>query len=74
MTAFGFGEVVGGFLHGIVIDRIGSKRSVFVNMLFLIVVLITTQSTLHINEYNWVTILACFFWGYEDGMNNIYHM
>ena len=42
MTAFGFGEVAGGFLHGIICDKIGSKRAVFVNILILLVVLLST--------------------------------
>ena len=72
MTAFGFGEVIGGFIHGLIIDKIGAKKTVFVNLLILSIFFITTEATLYLNKYNWVTIIACFFWGYEDGMTNIF--
>jgi len=72
MTAFGFGEVFGGFFHVLIIDKIGAKRTVFVNIFILLLVLAATEATLYINDYNWVTFLACFMWGYEDGMTNIF--
>lgn len=31
MVAFGFGEVIGGFIHGLIIDKLGSKNTVFVS-------------------------------------------
>ena len=64
MTAFGFGEVIGGFIHGLILDKIGAKRTVFVNLIILSCVLISTELTLYINKYNWLTFVACFFWGY----------
>ena len=42
MVAFGFGEVIGGFAHGMLIDKIGSKRAVVVNLGILICVIAAT--------------------------------
>ncbi len=72
MVALGFGEVMGGFFHGILIDYIGSKRTVFVNIFILITVFISTEFTLYTLEYNWLTFVACFLWGYQDAMTNIF--
>jgi predicted MFS family arabinose efflux permease len=42
MVAFGVGEVFGGFLHGLLIDKIGSKKAVLVNVCILILVIAAT--------------------------------
>lgn len=67
MVAFGFGEVFGGFLHGLLIDRIGSRRAVSVNLVILAIVIASTVTSLKSLEYNFWTFLMCFTWGYEDG-------
>jgi MFS family permease len=35
MVAFGFGEVLGGFIHGLIIDKIGSRKTIFVNLIIM---------------------------------------
>ena len=72
MTAFGAGEVLGGFIHGLVIDKIGSKRAVIINVTFIILALSSTQISLYTLKYNWLTFVTTFLWGYQDGMNNIF--
>jgi len=46
MTAFGVGEIFGGFLHGLIIDKIGAKKTVFVNLLIFLALLISTELSL----------------------------
>lgn len=46
MVAFGFGEVIGGFITGLVIDRLGSKKTVFYNI--LVMTLMTTSALISI--------------------------
>ena len=36
LVAFGFGEVAGGFLHGLLIDKIGSRKTIWVNLIIII--------------------------------------
>ena len=72
MVAFGVGEVFGGFLHGLLIDRIGSKKAVLVNICILIIVIAATELSLNSLEYNYLTFIMCFCWGYEDGSQNIF--
>jgi predicted MFS family arabinose efflux permease len=72
MVAFGFGEVIGGFTHGILIDKIGSKKAVIVNLFILVAAIASTIVSLQSLEYNNYTFLMCFMWGYEDGSLNIF--
>lgn len=46
MTAFGVGEVLGGFLHGLLIDKIGSKKTVFFNLLIITGLYVSTMFSL----------------------------
>ena len=48
MVAFGVGEVVGGFLHGLLIDKIGSKKTVFANLLIMVVMTLVTMLSLNV--------------------------
>lgn len=72
MVGFGVGEVVGGFLHGLLIDQIGSKKTVFVNLLIMAVMTLVTMLSLYQLRYNVLTIAMCFMWGYQDGTNNTF--
>ena len=71
-TAFGAGEVLGGFIHGLIIDKIGSKKAVILNVFFIIIAMSCTQISLYTLTYNYLTFITTFLWGYQDGMNNIF--
>ena len=47
MVAFGFGEVTGGITWGYLIDKIGSKKTVFANLLVMIVMTTVTLFSIH---------------------------
>ena len=72
MVAFGFGEVIGGFIHGLIIDQVGSRASIKVNLLVMVVTFSATLWSLNDMHYNNYTFLMCFMWGYEDGTVNIF--
>ena len=72
MTAFGVGEVLGGFLHGLLIDKIGSKKTVFFNLIIIAALFVSTMMSLWQLEYNYLTFITTFLWGYQDGMTNIF--
>ena len=42
MVAFGFGEVIGGFIIGIIIDKIGSKKTSVVNVIIILILINVT--------------------------------
>lgn len=33
----------------------------------MVIVFSVTMASVYVNEYNWLTFLMCFAWGYEDG-------
>jgi predicted MFS family arabinose efflux permease len=70
MIAFGFGEVIGATSFGLIIDKIGSKKAVFV--ICSLIGLTTTITYLSILslQYNFLTFLMCFAWGIQDGALN----
>ena len=72
MVAFGFGEVFGGIFMGIVVDKFGSKYASIKNAILAIVMLLITTICIHINNYNTMTFVMCFTWGYLDGALNIH--
>ena len=64
MAVFGAGEVIGGLCHGMVIDRIGSKKTVLINLIVFILMALVTIISIHSMEYNYLTIIMCLMWGY----------
>ena len=72
MVAFGVGEVVGGLIHGLVIDRVGSKNTVFINIVIVIIMSITASLNVLILDFGFASVLMCFTWGYNDGSLNTF--
>ena len=64
MVVFGVGEVVGAFVEGYIVDSIGSKKTCFFNTIILIITTILFLGFLIINQYNALTYLTTFFWGF----------
>jgi predicted MFS family arabinose efflux permease len=64
MISFGFGEVIGGIIHGKVIDRWGSKNASIINVFICISMILMTLISLILNQYNWISFFMCFLWGY----------
>ena len=72
MVILGFGEVIGGYLMGIVIDRYDAKIGSIKNVIIAIVMSATTIASCKMLEYNYMSFIMCFVWGYLDGAINIH--
>ncbi len=72
MVAFGFGEVIGGFIIGIIIDKIGSKKTSVVNVIIILILINVTAYSVKSQKYDWITFLMCFLWGFQDSSLNIH--
>ena len=67
MIAFGLGDMVGAFLEGQLVDRLGTQKSL---VGLLVIILTCAATTLVFNEIHEFTALAfvmSFFWGCNDG-------
>jgi predicted MFS family arabinose efflux permease len=72
MVAFGIGEVVGSIIIGIIIDKIGSKKTSLVNILIILIMINVTAASVYSEKYDWMTFLMCFLWGLQDSSLNIH--
>ena len=57
---------------GLVIDKIGSKKTAIVNVALLAITSVLSLVIIYQKNYNWVTFACCFFWGLSDGALNIH--
>lgn len=64
MVLFGLGEILGCFFIGYFIDAYGSKFAVFVNMLIIFVMSVSTLVFVWQFNYNFFAFLMCFMWGF----------
>jgi len=67
---FGVGQSVSAILMGEFIDKFGSKKATFVNILVISVVLAITLVTIRRKVFDWTSFLMCFLWGLQDGTVN----
>ena len=72
MAFLGIGEMIGGILPGLIIDKIGSKRTSIVQVVLVILMISITIFNLNLLEYTYWTYLMCFLWGFVDALNNIH--
>ena len=47
MSVFGLGEIMGGICHGLLIDKVGSRNSIYAHLIVFIIMLITTEVSLY---------------------------
>ena len=67
MIGFGFGEIAGATFLGYLIDKYGSRTATFVNACNIAVTIVVTLLSIHKHEFNYLTYVMCFMWGYQDG-------
>ena len=67
MVFFGIGQVISGYLMGRIIDRIGSRKSCFVNLILLSAVMTTQFIAIERERFDWLSHVNCFLWGLVDG-------
>lgn len=63
MVVFGFGEMIGCFLAGILIDKKGSKFAAVLDLATIFVTILVTILFLAQNEFNSLAYLMTFMWG-----------
>eukprot|EP00356_Strombidium_inclinatum_P000198 CAMPEP_0170512350 /NCGR_PEP_ID=MMETSP0208-20121228/66800_1 /TAXON_ID=197538 /ORGANISM="Strombidium inclinatum, Strain S3" /LENGTH=266 /DNA_ID=CAMNT_0010795969 /DNA_START=1259 /DNA_END=2056 /DNA_ORIENTATION=+ len=68
MMFFGLGHVVAGLTMGKIIDATSSRKAIAVNVLALAVTIGLTLTMLVQMEFNWLTFLTLFMWGYQEGV------
>jgi predicted MFS family arabinose efflux permease len=63
MIAFGFGEVIGGLVMGLVNDKIGNKKTSIINVVLVALCFAVTLYNIHDLTFDWSSYLMCFLWG-----------
>ena len=66
MVLFGFGEIFGCFFIGYFIDGYGSKFSVVVNLLIIIIMSLATLVFVWDFSFGFFAYFMCFMWGFQD--------
>ncbi|CDW86465.1 major facilitator superfamily protein [Stylonychia lemnae] len=74
MVAFGFGEMTGGLSIGQIIDRVNTKYAVLFNLLIITIMGIVTIVQIQTLDYNWLTFIMTFLWGFQDSSVNTHTM
>lgn len=67
MTGLGLGEIFGAIGIGYLVDKYGSKKTVIINLLLLILSIVITLIILNISAPLILTIVMTFLWGIHDG-------
>lgn len=70
MVSFGVGEICGGPLLGLIIDKKGNKAATLANIIMIIAQTVFVLLFLYYNEYNWLAFAMTFLWGLQDSANN----
>jgi predicted MFS family arabinose efflux permease len=63
-VSFGAGEVLGGLITGQIVDRLGGKTTTVVNMFLIFITTLILICWLYEFEFNWLTFLTTFMWGF----------
>ena len=66
----GIGEMVGGVAMGQVVDNFGSRVGTILNVLTIVFACGISFWQIESNQYDWVTFLFTFAWGFSDGAIN----
>ncbi|CDW79190.1 major facilitator superfamily protein [Stylonychia lemnae] len=72
MVSLGVGEIVGAIGMGMIVDKIGSKKSCWVNIFLVILQTLAVLLFLYIDEYNWIAFMMTFLWGVQDSSISIH--
>lgn len=64
MILFGFGEIFGCFFIGKIVDKYGSKKAGYANVLIMLCMAIITIIYCIIFQFGAMAYLMCFLWGF----------
>lgn len=70
MVLFGAGEVFGGLFIGWLVDKLGSKKTIYFNLFIITATFACTIGYLSLNSYGFLSFLMAFLWGVEDSCVN----
>jgi len=70
MVLFGIGEILGCFYIGFIVDRWGSKKAAFHNMVIIVIMGAITMGFISQYRFNSLAYLMCFMWGFQDSSVN----
>ena len=70
MVCFGFGEIIGCFFIGWIVDKYGSKLAVVCNLFIMLSMGAFTVAFILVYKFNWLAYLMCLMWGIQDSAIN----
>ena len=68
MIPMGFGQMLGGFFIGHLIDRKGMKFAILIASLVFSISFITIILYIHYSKFSAFTFLVTFLWGFQDSV------
>lgn len=72
MMTLGIGEILGGIGMGVLVDKIGTRKSVWVNVLNIVITTVVTAIYIKTNVYGFMAFVMAFFWGLSDSCVSIH--
>lgn len=70
MVSFGFGEIFGSVIIGMIIDKYGSKKASIYNVVMVFITIMVTLAFMLVGKYNWIAFAMTFMWGVQDSSTN----
>jgi MFS family permease len=70
MVLFGFGEILGCFYIGYIVDRFGSRTASVCNVINVSLMIGITIAFIIVFEFNYLAWIMCFMWGITDSAIN----
>jgi hypothetical protein len=72
MCGLGVGEIIGGIGMGIIVDKIGAKKSCFVNMFLILLQTLLVCAYIAIDTYGYLAYIMTIAWGMQDSSISIH--
>lgn len=72
MCGLGVGEIVGGIGMGIIVDKIGAKKSSLINSLLILIQTVLVCIYIEIDNYSFLAYAMTFAWGVQDSSVSIH--
>jgi predicted MFS family arabinose efflux permease len=63
MCGLGVGEIIGGIVMGMIVDKIGAKKSCFVNMFLILLQTILVCAYIVGDSYGYLAYIMTIAWG-----------
>ena len=64
MIMFGLGEILGCFFIGKIVDKFGSKKAAYANIVIMVLMVIITVVYILIFQFSVLAFILCFLWGF----------